>query len=381
MLVNNHDYEIMTPDGFHDFAGIKISHHTVSLYLEFSDGSSIVCSEGHLLKLVDGRFVEAEWVDNSCVFHGGKKLTHREYRNEEIDLYDPVNVGTKHEYCANGLAHHNCEFQGSIGTLISGYVLKSLAFVTPNTFEGIPGLCFYERPIKGRKYVQIVDTSRGKGLDYSAFVIIDVTEVPYKVVCTYKDNEISPIVFPSIITKMGKWYNEAYTLVEINDNGQQVVDLMFDDYEYENILSSVTIKGKVTLSWQYGGRHGERGLRTTKSVKRLGCSLMKSMIESHKLVFQDFGIISELSTFINKKNSYEADEGANDDLVMCLVLFSWMTNQSFFVDLCNLDIKEKLYREQMRQIEAELLPMPLMNDGLENTQFVEDGSVWDVVHH
>lgn len=277
------------------------------------------------------------------------------------------------------LQEMECEFQGSTGTLISGMCLKSLAFVRPNTFEGITGLCFYERPIKGRKYVQVVDTSRGKGLDYSAFVIVDVTDIPYKVVCTYKDNDISPIVFPSIISKIGKWYNEAYSLIEINDNGQQVVDLLFDDYEYENILSSVTVKGRVVLSWQYGGRHGERGIRTTKSVKRLGCTLMKSMIESHKLIFQDFNIISELSTFINKRNSYEADEGANDDLVMCLVLFSWMTNQQFFVDLCNTNIKEKLYRDQMKQIENELLPLPLMNDGLENAQFVEDGSVWDVV--
>lgn len=243
MLVNNHDYEILTPDGFRDFAGIKTSHHTTFLYLEFSDGSNIICSEGHLLKLEDDRFVEAEWVDNSCIFHGGKKLVHKEWRNNEIDLYDPVNVGTKHEYIANGLIHHNCEFQGSTGTLISGMCLKSLAFVTPNTFEGIVGLCFYERPLKGHKYVSVVDTSRGKGLDYSAFVVIDVTEIPYKVVCTYKDNDISPIVFPSIISKFSKWYNEAYCLVEINDNGQQVVDSLFDDYEYENILSSVTIQG------------------------------------------------------------------------------------------------------------------------------------------
>ena len=277
------------------------------------------------------------------------------------------------------LQEMECEFQGSTGTLISGMCLKSLAFVRPNTFEGITGLCFYERPIKGRKYVTVCDTARGKGLDYSAFVVIDVTEIPYKVVCTYKDNDISPIVFPSIISKISKWYNEAYCLVEINDNGQQVVDSLFDDYEYENILSSVTVKGRVVLSWQYGGRHGERGIRTTKSVKRLGCTLMKSMIESHKLIFQDFNIISELSTFINKRNSYEADEGANDDLVMCLVLFSWMTNQQFFVDLCNTNIKEKLYRDQMKQIENELLPMPLMNDGLENAQFIEDGSVWDIV--
>ena len=278
------------------------------------------------------------------------------------------------------LQEMECEFQGSQGTLISGMVLKSLAFVRPQTFEGIVGLCYYQKPIAGRKYVVVCDTSRGKGLDYSAFVVIDVTEIPYKVVCTYKDNDISPILFPSIIAKIAKWYNEAYTLVEINDNGQQVVDSLFDDYEYENILSTVVSKQKVTLSWATGGQGGERGIRTTKSVKRLGCSLMKTLIEGYKLTFQDFNIISELSTFISKRNSYEADEGSNDDLVMCLVLFSWMTNQPFFADLCNTNIKEKLYREQQAKIENESLPPPLFSDGTElEGRFVADGSVWEVV--
>ena len=273
------------------------------------------------------------------------------------------------------------EFHGSVGTLISAMVLKSLAFIKPNTFEGIVGLSFYDKPVSGRKYVIVADTSRGKGLDYSAFVVVDVTEIPYKVVCTYKDNDISPILFPSIIQKMGKWYNEAYVLIEINDNGQQVVDSLFDDYEYENILSTQSNKKKIILTWSSGGTGSERGIRTTKSVKRLGCSLVKSLIESYKLTFQDFGIISELSTFISKKGSYEADEGSNDDLVMCLVLFAWMTNQPFFSDLCNTNIKEKLYREQMRQIDEQLLP-PTFHNGINNLEerFIQDGDVWSVVN-
>jgi hypothetical protein len=279
------------------------------------------------------------------------------------------------------LQEMECEFQGSAGTLISGYVLKSLTFVTPPIDTTIEGLHLYKYPVTGNKYVLVADTSRGKGLDYSAFVVIDVTVIPYQVVCTYKDNNISPITYPSIIAKMGKWYNEAYVLVEINDNGQQVVDSLFDDYEYENILSTVHIKKKVILTWQYGGKAGERGICTTKSVKRLGCSLVKSMIEGQQLLFQDFHIIAELSTFINKRNSYEADDGGSDDLVMCLVLFAWMTNQTFFADLCNTNIKEKLYREQMAKIDDETLPPPIMVDGTEENRFVEDGSVWDVVRN
>jgi Terminase RNaseH-like domain/Terminase large subunit, T4likevirus-type, N-terminal len=276
------------------------------------------------------------------------------------------------------LQEMECEFQGSIGTLISGMVLKSLTFRLPKVKNTIHGLSIHQEPIPGHKYVITVDTSRGKGLDYSAFVVIDVTEIPYRIVCKYKDNEISPVVYPSIVAKIGRYYNDAYILVEINDNGQQISDSLFDDFEYENILSTAEQNKKITLTWAGGGR-AVRGIRTTKSTKRLGCSLMKSLIESYKLIVEDFDIIAELSTFINKSNSYEADEGSHDDLVMCLVLFSWMTNQPFFSDLCNTNIKDKLYRDQMKQIEEDMLPIPLSGDEYTNAMLIEDGSVWEIV--
>jgi hypothetical protein len=279
------------------------------------------------------------------------------------------------------LQEMECVFQGSAGTLISGMVLKSLTFKTPISVSEVSGVAIHHRPVEGRNYVLIADTSRGKGLDYSAFVVVDVSEIPYKVVCRYKDNEISPIMYPSVIQKFAKYYNDAYALVEINDNGQQIVDSLFDDYEYENILATVNNKSKIQLTWSYGGKGGERGIRTTKSVKRLGCSLLKNLVESHKLLIEDFEIISELSTFINKRNSYEAEEGSNDDLVMCLVLFSWMTNQPFFSDIYNTNVKDKLYRDQMSKIEDELLPMPMsIDDYLSDNRIVADGSVWDVVN-
>jgi hypothetical protein len=277
------------------------------------------------------------------------------------------------------LQEMECEFMGSAGTLISGMVLKSLTFKTPvSQPNNIVGLKIHQEPIAGRKYAMTVDTSRGKGLDYSAFVVIDVTEIPYRVVCTYKDNDISPVVYPSIIKRIGMYYNEAFVLVEINDNGAQISYSLFDDYEYENLLSTVEASKKVTLTW--ANNKAERGIRTTKSVKRLGCSLMKSLIESYKLIVEDFDIIAELSTFINKGTSYEADDGSHDDLVMCLVLFAWMTNQQFFSELCNTDIREKLYREQMNQIEDESLPMPYFGpDFTEEERFVSNGAVWSVV--
>jgi hypothetical protein len=151
---------------------------------------------------------------------------------------------------------------------------------------------------------------------------------------------------------------------------------LFDDLEYENILSTRKVKDAVQLSWS----SGDRGIRTTKSVKRLGCTLLKSLIEDGKLHVEDFHIISELSTFVRKKNSYEADDGSNDDLVMCLVLFAWMTNQNFFSDLCKTDFKTQLYKDQLKNLEENMLSIQSTSSGNQmGDRFVEDGSVWDVV--
>lgn len=279
------------------------------------------------------------------------------------------------------LQEMECEFMGSAGTLLSAAALKSLAFVKPlHTSEN--GIKIYNQPLEGHNYIIVADTSRGKGLDYSACVVIDCA-IPYRVVATYKDNNISPLVYPSILKKMGDYYNQAYALVEINDNGQQVVDSLFEDYEYENILSTVDIKSKIALTWGYGNK-SNRGIRTTKSVKRLGCSILKTFVEQQKLIIEDFDVIAELSTFIAKGTSFEAGDGSHDDLVMCLVLFSWATNQSFFAELTNTNLKERLYQEQMRQIEEDALPMPLAGhidvDGRE-FDFVSGGSAWKVVEH
>ena len=270
-----------------------------------------------------------------------------------------------------------CEFMGSSGTLISAAGLKSLAFVTP-LHKSDNGISIYQQPVAGRSYIMVADTSRGKGLDYSAIAVIDISSIPYRLVATYKDNEISPLVYPGILKKLGDYYNGAYALVEINDNGQQVVDSLFDDYEYENILSTIDLKGKMSLTWGYGNK-SNRGIRTTKSVKRLGCSIVKNLIESQQIIIQDFETISELSTFIAKGTSFEAEDGSHDDLVMCLVLFSWCTNQSFFSELSDTNIKKRLHESQMRQIEEEMLPLPVSAEE-QLDGFVQDGAVWRVVN-
>ena len=277
------------------------------------------------------------------------------------------------------LQEMECEFMGSAGTLISAMALKALAFVKPE-FENDDGLKIYQSPIQHHSYVITVDTSRGKGLDYSAFTVINVTEFPYRVVATFRSNEISPLTYPAVLKRVGTHYNNAYILVEINDNGQQVADNLFEDYEYENLVSTVEIKKRMTATWQYG-KGSDRGIRTTKSVKRLGCSIMKDLIEGQKLHIQDYDTIAELSTFIAKGTSYEADDGSHDDMVMCLVLFAWLSNQQFFMDISKNNIKDKLYKQKMEQIEEESLPMPISSDMHPDNgdYYVEGGTLWQIV--
>lgn len=374
----NSKYEVLTPSGWANFDGVNKKTVNQTIIIKFKDGSVLHCTEKHLIK-IEGEFIEAEWVSVGQKIEN-KIVDNIEYSYEPIEVFDLVNVNRGNEYYTNDIVSHNCEFMGSSGTLLSGAALKSLAFVKPMHLSE-NGIKVYQAPIPEHTYAVVVDTSRGKGLDYSAFSVIDVTSLPYRQVCTYKDNNISPLVYPSIIKRIGDYYNQAYVLVEINDNGQQIVDSLFEDYEYENILSTVDLKGKVALTWGYGNKSC-RGIRTTKSVKRLGCSLLKNLIEGQKLIVQDFETISELSTFIARGSSYEAEEGSHDDLVMTLVLFSWMTNQQFFAELTNIDIKAKLHQEQMRQIEEEALPTFLAGHvDVDNPdrRFVADGALWDVI--
>lgn len=255
------------------------------------------------------------------------------------------------------------EFLGSANTLISPNVLRSLTFTTPISSHYEGSLTVYKEPEKGGVYFCVVDTSRGVGMDASAFVVIDVSSVPYEVVACYKNNIIDPLVYPDVIHNVVKNYNEAYTLVEINDNGQQIADILHHDYEYENIIFT-SVKGRA--GQVIGGGFSssvQRGVRTTKQVKRIGCSNAKTMIEKEKIKLHDFNLINELSTFIQKGSSYEADIGSHDDLIMCVVLFAWATNQPFFKDLTDTDFRKKLMEDRERLISDDVLPFGFIDDG------------------
>ena len=266
-----------------------------------------------------------------------------------------------------------CDFLGSTNTLISGKALSTMSSVDPVYKKD--GLDIYEEPQEDKYYVISADTARGIGGDYSAFIVVDITQMPFKVVGKYRDNKISPLLYPDFINKVAKDYNGAYVLLETNDIGQQVVDILHQELEYENIFSCVQEKNKQYVSPGFG-KQSTLGVRTSKAVKRQGCLALKSLIEEQKFLLFDAECISELSTFVERSGTFAADEGYHDDLAMCMVLFAWLSTNTFFKDLTNVDIRDNLYNSQMRMIENDLTPFGLVVDGHEPEAQVMDGDYW-----
>ena len=275
-----------------------------------------------------------------------------------------------------------CEFLGSIDTLISPSKIKVIPYIRPIQSQG--GLDIFERPDKNKIYVCTVDVARGITKDYSAFVIFDVTQMPYRVVAKYRNNEIKPLVFPNIIEQTCKAFNRAHTLIEVNDLGGQISDAIHFDLEYENVLMT-TQRGRAgqVLGTGFSGRGSQLGVRMTKQIKKIGCSNLKTIIESDKLIINDFNIIEEMSTFARRHNSWMAEDGCNDDLMTCLIIFGWLSNQTYFKELSNSDVRSKLYEEQSNIIEQDMAPFGFIDDGLntEDTQPFKDeyGETWHPV--
>jgi hypothetical protein len=261
------------------------------------------------------------------------------------------------------LSEYECEFLGSQETLVKASKIAALAFTTP-ILETEEGMTVYENPIKGHIYAATVDSSRSIGQDYNTMTVIDATTVPYKVVCKFRSNTIPVPIFPEVIKQVGSKYNEAYVLVEINDTGQQVADILKDDLEYENVIS-ISIKGKKgqRVGEGFGGARVYNGVKMSAQVKKVGCLILKEMIESDKLILNDFDIISELSTYILKAGSYEATEGYHDDLVATLVMFAWLTTQEYFKDLVNLDVRKRVFEEKIKKLEEDMVPFGFMDIG------------------
>tara|TARA_Y100000310_G_scaffold60986_1_gene56247 strand:- start:2030 stop:3058 length:1029 start_codon:yes stop_codon:yes gene_type:complete len=269
-----------------------------------------------------------------------------------------------------------CEFLGSVNTLIHVSKLKTLSPNDP--IRSNAGLKVYENPNPDNGYVLIADVSRGITSDYSAFVVMDISDIPYRQVAVYRDNEIKPMNFPQMIHKVANAYNLAYILVEINDIGGQVADALQYDLEYDNMIMT-TMHGRngQMAGGGFSGKKAQLGVRTTKSLKKIGCSNFKTLLESDKILVQDFDTIVELTTFISKGQSYEGDEGATDDLVMCMVLFGWLTDQTYFKELTDMDIRQQLWKDKENLIEQDMAPFGFVLDGVRN----EDGiPIGETIH-
>jgi hypothetical protein len=380
-IVINDSFEILTPNGWQLFSGIKKSKQ-ITLKVRFQSGLEICCTEHHRF-IHNGKIIHASELKPKVKVHGETVVSVK--LHEELDVYDPINVQNGNIYYADNLISHNCKFLGSALTLIRADIIEQMSYNNPILQDN--GLDVYEYPIVGQKdsngkivqkphsYVVVADTAQGVGGDYSAFVVIDVTEVPYKVVAKYRHNTIAPLVYPSVIYKVASQYNMAYVLLEVNTS-EQVAHILYQEYEYENIFFvNKTTKGQ-QITGGFGAGKTRLGVHTDRKVKRIGCFNFKSLLEEKKLLVFDADIISEISTFIEKRDSYQADEGYHDDLTMCLVLFGWLTTNPYFKEITDVNLRQAIYEQKIKQIEDEMLPVGYLDDGQQEELIVEGGDVW-----
>ncbi len=269
-----------------------------------------------------------------------------------------------------------CDFLGSADTLISPAKLQAIPFTDPLVSNA--GLDIHERVQEDHEYIITVDVARGIGGDYSAFIVYDITTMPYKIVAKYRNNEIKPVLFPSVIFSVAKQYNYPYILVEVNDIGDSIAATLNYDLEYPNVLMCA-MRGRAgqIVGQGFSGNKTQLGVKMSITVKKQGCANLKAIIEDDKLTFNDFEIFQELTTFVQKKQAWEADEGYHDDLVMCMVLFAWLCMQDFFKELTDHDVRRRIYEEQRNQIEQDMAPFGFIDDGLGDDTFVDaDGNFW-----
>ena len=264
-----------------------------------------------------------------------------------------------------------CEFLGSIDTLVAPHKLKQMPYVDP--IQSHADLDIFEKPDPKKTYFLTADVARGSSQDYSAFVVMDVTTMPYKIVAKYRNNEVKPLMFPHKIHEVAKAYNNCFVMIEVNDIGEQVANSLQFDLEYDNlVMASMRGRSGQILGAGFSGGKAQLGVRTTKAVKRIGCSNLKQLIESDKLLIPDYDVMNELSTFVVKGSSWAADDGCNDDLVACLFLFAWAVDQQYFKELTDNDIRERMYKEQQDQLEQDMAPFGFVDNGLNDPNEQQD---------
>jgi hypothetical protein len=255
---------------------------------------------------------------------------------------------------------NDVEFLGASNTLINGSKLVSIPISQPILQNN--NTTVFAKPEQGRKYVMMVDTARGTGNDYSAFVVVDVTEIPYQVVFKYRNNTISSMVYPNIVHRMAVEYNNCPVMIETNEIGESVANDLYYSLEYEETIMS---RGGDVVLW--GNGTTSPGVRTTTKTKRIGCDILKQLVENDKLIINDYDILHELSNFVVKGKSYEADVG-HDDLVMCLVMFSYLTTTPKFEEMTDSSVKNRIIMERREAEEFDMIPTGFYTDGTEKEE-------------
>ena len=252
-------------------------------------------------------------------------------------------------------------FFGTGDTLISADCLLSLRAKPYKKLLESGLMKIYEEPIKGHEYVMTVDVSKGRGQDYSTFNLLDISTRPFTQVAVYRNNTISPLLFPDIIYKYANSYNQAYVVIESNDQGGVVCNGLYHDLEYENMHVESTVKANAL------------GVEINRKSKRLGCSAIKDILENNKLEIVDEQTILEISTFEAKGQSYEATDGNHDDLMMNLVMFGYFVSTQYFADMTDINLKQMLFDQRMRAIEDDVVPFGFIDDGKEYSQRIDAG--------
>lgn len=358
-------YRILTPKGWAKFDGIRRKYSDNFIKLNF-DENKFICTIDHLLLDDTNNYIEAQNSLNKKII--GKNGVFQISAIEKVKsqyAYDILNVEFDNQYYTDNFISHNCSFIGSSGTLIAGWKLKELVAQTP--LEIKLGNFQYKLPEKDHQYMCLADVSEGKGFDYSAFHIIDITKMPYEQVYVYRSNTVAYADYAQTIHRIATLYNNAHVLVENNNIGGQVVNSIALDLEYENVIQTANkgAEGKVITNGWNGGT-GERGVRMSTSVKATGASMLKLIVEQNQILIHDENTIFELSTFIRKGKSWQADEGKHDDLAMGLLLFGWMTNQKYFKEITDINTLNKLRDKPEEELAEDLMSFGIPIEESEN---------------
>ena len=358
MLVKNTDYLIDDGYGnFVDFQGINLVGKRKTVQLGLSNDQQLTTTGNHRILNDDNSFITVDKVRVGATIHNDVQIVSKRKIDGYNDVFDIVGSETG-TYWTNGVISHNCSFVGSSNTLIDSAILSNLTYDNPIAQRN--DVRYFKYPIQDHTYVITVDVSRGRGLDYTAFSVIDISNSPYEVVCTFKNNTISPNVeLPVLLNKIGRMYNLALILVENNDLGESVGNALWFDWEYDNLVW--------THNEQIAG-HGVIGVKTTRKVKSVGNNALKSLIENHQIILHDFRYLQELAVYVRqKKGLYGAqDTKINDDLTATMWLFGWLTQQTYFQDLTDNNINQTIGQKFADEVD-DYLPMGFLVDGINDT--------------